>query len=309
MILGAATYAGLSLKTGNGEDSLTITGATFSGALSANLGGGENSVKLNTSTFAKAVVVKTGSDLDGVEVVSSTVNGAFSASTGDGESDVSLVLSNFTKTVTVKGGFGYDSVDLSGPNVSGLLSITAGDGPNYIYFSNGVAALAGVSLRGGAGDDRITFNDFTTVTGNFDVSLGNGLNDLRFGPQNPRLEITGGFTYTGGSGSDALVSLGLSFAVWGALKVALGDGTNNFETSGDLDGRSISVTGGRGTDIIYVDCQAGTATLTIATGAGDDTVQIFGGYRAGTLNGGAGTDTLLGMPPAVLKRIGFEAGI
>jgi hypothetical protein len=309
LVIGVGSYAGLSMKGGIGDDVLDIKGATFSGAVSLKLGNGDNMFNFENSTL-ETISVKGGLLADDLGIIlGCTVNGDCSLKLGGAPNRINLESSNFIKAVTIKGGSARDDLYMVGINVSGLLSIHGGEGDNYFFFSDGNAMLKGMTLRGGAGADRIEFTEGTTVIGNMVAILGNGLNDMRMTDVNPRLEITGGFTYAGGAGPDTLAGLGLSFAVGAAVKVTLGDGENTFEMGGDIDGRSIAITGGRGQDTIYVDCVADLTKLGISAGAGDDTVQIFGSYQSGVLNGGSGTDTLLGMPPAVLRRVSFEAGI
>ena len=221
--------------------------------------------------------------------------------------------------IQASGGGGNDAITLDETNgalVAARLSggngddvLTGGSGNDRLSGDNGNDALFGGGgndvLTGGNGDDTLTGG-----AGTDQLLGGNGNDRLIWNPGD------GSDLFEGGAGVDTAVVNGgaadetftvaavegrVDFERLGGnpfsidigstekLVVNLGDGNDNFSTSGDL-GRLVQLTvdGGAGNDVIH----GSNGADMLLGGAGNDS--LSGGAGDDTLTGGAGTDQLFG---------------
>jgi len=207
-----------------------------------------------------------------------------------------------TKTI-IDAGSGNDKINIH-TNHSGSVTVTI-NGKHYYFTAKQAQNL---EVKGGSGNDQITFSGGTTgmwggtpASPNITIDGGRGNdtiaavgeNNLYVGawvPQKPNITINGG------SGND------LIFGGKGEQTINGGSGNDII-----LGGRgNDTIKGGRGNDIILGGAgedtiKGGRGNDTVLGGAGDDTIKggkgndvIFGGRGDDTIKGGRGNDTIFG---------------
>lgn len=279
---GVGATAGVSLQYLGGQDadSFSTSGGRFvtAGALNINGSGGTNTVQV----FSQTATLGRGT-------AGETAGLAFNY-VGEGGTD------------TVRLGDAASGLDLKG-----AVRMVAGAGANQLVFSGvsvglgaGVGATAGVSLQytGGQDGDSISSSGARLSTaGALNVDAGAGTNTVQMVSQSLILGkgtagATAGlsFNYVGAGGADT-VRIGSTSGgsdLKGAVKVAVGDGTNELRLRGislkmaaggrtDFGG-SVLYTGGSGDDVLSV--EAKTASLSGAvffvSGNGDNRLVLTG---------------------------------
>jgi Ca2+-binding RTX toxin-like protein len=196
------------------------------------------------------------------------------------------------------GGSGNDQ--LSGDNGNDILN--GGGGNDVLSGGNGNDVLIGGAgtdqLLGGAGDDQLIWNpgdgsDVFEGGSGLDTAIVNGgaVDEIfTLAADNGRVD----FERAGGN------PFSIDIGATEKLVANLGDGNDNFSTSGDLASLiSLTVDGGAGNDTIHGSNGAdvllgGAGNDSLFGGAGDDT--ITGGVGADQFFGEGGNDTLIWNP-------------
>ncbi|MCF6232110.1 MAG: hypothetical protein L3J36_03255 [Rhodobacteraceae bacterium] len=220
-----------------------------------------------------AELISTG---DGQDTVKTGADGAMFVRTSDGDDKV---VTGSGKVETISTGKGNDIVELG---AGGAGTINLGTGDDIVELTEFSNASFGVFIRGGEGNDTISFSDFTYgVT--FSLSLSSQFQKVT-NPDQPLLP---------GAGHVAVVSVE-NLTGTGSADSLTGDGGGNklVGLGGEdklfgLDGNDI-LKGGSGRDIL----KGGAGNDSQKGGAGND--KLFGGAGKDKLFGGAGDDTLTG---------------
>lgn len=219
-----------------------------------------------------------------------------------------------------QGGTGVDTLIVAGTVGD---DVDLGDGDDALTFQDSGQSAMGLTLDGGAGTDTLTFDDAVsgrvidpTEFANFEAFVKNGAASLTVGAgtldggASGSLAINAG-TVTLNGGTDLQVS-SVTLAQGASLTLLTGTAAANFGTAGAdtlTNAGNISVAAmevldlGDGADMLIN--TGGTIDGSISLGAGDDTLMvdlgdgsganILGTINNGTLQGGAGTDTLTVM--------------
>ena len=230
------------LNGGKGADTITFSGGTL-GSSEVLMGMGKDIV--NTDSDLTATIVRGGAGLDTISVnsilLSSTVNG------NDMADVISAGIGTASQSSLIAAGLGADVL-------------------SAVFVSGSV----GMSVRGGAGHDSITF--VQSNAGNQSalvVAGGNGIDTITF-DVNTTQGLTGASNINGDDQNDSLL--------FGGDLAAIGTAT---------------IGGGLGADTIRF--TGGLTTFTngaINGGAGLDSIYISAEFAGGSLNGGAGVDTI-----------------
>lgn len=188
---------------------------------------------------------------------------------GGGDDDV---ISTTLASTVVDGGSGFDRLYLSDDSGDDL---TVDFVQGTASTGTAIPGFESASIEFGSGDDTIIATNLYTST-------------IRAGDGNNHVEGSGGLDYmVSGSGDDVMIG---------------GDGTDTIISVGGTD----LLIGGDGNDHIH----DASATLsdgftTIDAGAGDDTILVY--YPEGSVDGGAGTDTLNLSSYAAAGAVDFDA--
>lgn len=288
--------------------------------LTLNLGEGSNTARIMGGVVHGNVAIKGGASDDTVEFTACsdvTIDGSATVNLGSGNNTVLGKGPNgiaFTVQVganfTYLGGTGNDHFDF---DISGT-SLNVGRDAKFIlgtplvFDGNSVSLEAlragrNINFVGGLGSDNVEISGAFEAKGNVMVALGAGDNtfDSNFDGIGTN-SIAGSFVYAGGTGGD-VINLD-AMTIGKNLNVMLG------ESSGSTQGVFVGtkspagvtiygaayVTGGSGADgVIFRRAYIGNS-LTVRTGAGDDTVAFDDLNVAGNtlFDLGVGSDSLLG---------------
>lgn len=319
VVLAGLDYVG-DVKTGVGNDTLTISGAIRNGGAAYDLETGSGSDTL-TLSLVQNLTWKAGADYDTLKIDGSldltassiTLNSVDqisldSSATGAGTLKISSTTFNtnnafnlrgssaVTDTLIVQGLVGADTINASAVAVDATfasLKIIGGNGDDTITGSSSADTIDGGlgidSLSGGSGGDTYIYNSG-------DVDGGEFINESSFG--------TGVDTVYVLTSTDFRPMTAASFDEIEAITLAAGQ-TAKF-TDDQINGDSIVLTGtldGVETVEVYVDAgKQFNSMLTDATGninsiyyyGTTGAESISGGAMSETIKGGAGSDLLSG---------------
>ncbi|HKB02487.1 MAG TPA: hypothetical protein VKD90_09715 [Gemmataceae bacterium] len=254
------------------------------------------------------------SGFDHVDVESSAqVAGNMTLNLGEGDNEVCLNGGLVRGNVLVTAGAGADHVHVtySGDvTIGGSAAFRLGDGANTLLgegLAHTVRVGANFVYTGGAGIDQFDLDGSGTALaagGMVRVTLGTptafDANVAAF----EALSAGRAMSFTGGLGSDTVTVSG-ALSVGGGLSVALGEGTNRFDTNLLGEGtnsiaRNFRYLGGAGTDTVLLDVASvgRNANVTLGEGAnqtlsvggkGPTGVSIYGNLK---VTGGSGVDNI-----------------
>jgi len=222
------------------------------------------------SRIAPAVILNVTVNAAGVSVVEDKANA------GD---------SHVTFTVAANGDLTIDPTDaFTQLRINGAAPLAAGDATTIAGFAGGL------KLALGTGTDDITLTGSFPKTVAIDLGTGPGSNDVTV----TNASIGGAFSVKAGSGNDSVTFSGTAVNLFGAVKLALGDGDNALANSADrltVNG-NFSAVGGKNGDNFLMDGKtvAIGGKLDLSTGTGNDqagfdvtqTLQIDGGVSLKT---------------------------
>ncbi|MDE3024064.1 MAG: calcium-binding protein, partial [Acidobacteriota bacterium] len=220
--------------------------------------------------------------------VTSTIGGSTTLAFIGGNDTVDL--SSLNGAVTLNGGNGNDTVTIHSTNTGSTLTVNEGTGANWVAL---LAASGAVTINEGSGTDVVEIGSNAAATPR-GVDTGGNVN-----------AVLGAVTVNGGSGNDSLYldetgdssSTGNDGTLTASTISGLGLGAGIAYNAQEL----VSIALGAGSTEFAVE---GTSTTTVvATGAGNDTVDVssdgklglgtLGGLAAPlTIDGQGGSDTL-----------------
>lgn len=204
--------------------------------------------------------------LQGADTITLTVK-ADEARGGLGDDSITLAgVSSVENTVTAGSGNDTIFVNTASTTIGGSLGLNEGND----LFNNTSVQVIGASIGGNAGDDTITL--LANVT-NSAVGGGKNADDLNFS--------AGTFTTStvnGGAGADTIT---MNAGTFNISTIQSGDGHDRIAASAATFGTAI-VGLGKGLDSIALGAQS---TLTVAGGAGADTVNFVGAFAGGGIFG------------------------
>jgi Ca2+-binding RTX toxin-like protein len=273
------TNAGITLTTGGGGDTLTMSASSIGDTINSGAG---------TDGITVAIAQLTSAD---------TVNG------GAG-----------TDTITLSDTGSIADADFT--NVTNIEALTLADGTNSIVLGAEYSESGSVTVTAGTGADTITMSGVTTAqtvafsagVAGVDVLVATGSTGAITATMDTD-DLTAADTLTGGSGSDTLT---LTYAANGVTSAEMANVTS-FETikvASNTAGWSVTLNDANTVSgVITVDgsLATGNAIVLDATAENDGTVNITGGGGGDTLtgtattatgdtiNGAAGADTITGL--------------
>jgi Ca2+-binding RTX toxin-like protein len=302
----------------NGANSLTITNALVSSAIARVLtvygGTGDDTINAVSVTTAANKVALYGGGGNDTFVFSPTSLNSHDVVSGAGGADTLRFAVSGTVT----------AAQLSRVSGIEILELTGG-GPNEIYLPPTINSLSIVATNG---DDKIDGSDITT--GRLSITAGAGVDTLIGGADDDTFQFTHGAFNTadrvdGGAGNDRLIistDVATNFTAADLATVAgierldlVNPGYPMNVTLSDAlfasaEGHRVVVSGNNGGTL---DASALTAansvtfnfgaTQTVIGGAGDDSFRLGNFYSGGTLDGGAGIDTLKGAAVQHLQGV------
>ena len=317
----------LSINTGDGGDSVTVSQSTFAGSpdiffgfnattgpVTITSGNGANHVSVNALT-APSLAVTTGAGIDTINIAINddvSINaGDLLINTGDGTNSV-LFGPNHNTAVTgqlsLHTGANNDTITIDSVIANSLVAQT-GAGTDAITLSSNVGNTihGDATLGGGAGAKTFTVgsanNKPTTIDGSFNiVTEGDSnlvtLNFLQVG--NTRGSL--GISAPTGNATVTLASLGDVNVVNGSASIDTGDvNTPNAVSIGSshsvLVSGDLSVHTGAGADTVTLDSLT-TSGLSVNTGDGTDGINVAQSgavtvHGDAILQGGAAKKTIL----------------
>ena len=295
------------LQGGTGADTFTF-GA--SGSLSGTVqgGGGVNSLFGKNANSAYMI---TGSDAGSIASVLAAGFSEIENVTG-GTANDTFTLSGFSLSGTLAGGAGTDLFQLNAGSLTGLLLGGAGDdtvqlnggtfsgtldgGANQdAFFLNG-GSLAGF-LDGGTENDSLTGNNVGQA---FDITGTNA--GAVAGQVSSFVNVE---TLKGGTGPDAF-----NFGSAGVLNGTIDGGAGSDSLSGTDAGRTFTMNASNGGTVSTILANGFVGIENLAGGIGNDAFQFTTpGSLTGSIQGGAGSDTVIGDNSARTFAItGMNAG-
>lgn len=293
------TIKGLDITMQGGNDTVSFDATnlgTIEGNVTIKLGDGTNSLTFNNATATGSVVVTSGSGDDTIQMTGDAVE-SLSIDTGDGTDAVTL------STVTIGGQDESSSHDYNGDFSGGWWRHSwfgGWGGDEYDHLNN-----SSLNIMTGDGDDTVTLN---SVTGNGSTSSGswhsgddawwggnswcsggdhgNALWQISLGSGTDSVSLTsvsdpGSVSIRAGSGTDT-VNL-TSSTIQGSTNVALssGDSSQINVTSSTLNGKTSLSTGSGDSQSISVNDSTFAAKTQFSMGGSGATLNIENGSIAG----------------------------
>jgi hypothetical protein len=274
-------------------------------------------------------------------IVGDNLSDAFQITGGDAGSIGTILAAGFVNVGNLTGGTGGDtftfgaSGTLSGNIVGGLGNDTiVGNDAGHTYTVNAanggtisdilVGTFSGVeNLTGGTGADSFLFVTGGTLSGTIDGGTGAGLNTLTGDNAGDTFNVTGANSgniagvlgafvnvqnLVGGTSDDSFV-----FGTGGSLSGTIDGGTTSTGNSitGDNANHTFDITGANAGAIDVILAAGFTNVQNLVGGTANDTFQFENaGSLTGSVNGGAGSNTIKGPPDvsAVFHIRALDAG-
>ncbi len=304
---------GLSLKTGNGNDTFLFTDdVIIRGLFEINAGHGNNVVTTEGDGYLNFGSFKytggTGNDTVQFGGTRTLIGGSVMASLGAGATNrleftgSDLLIGG---VLTYKGGTGGDALTLDNArtHVSGVLSFSGGHGSNALSIDSADSRFGSITAMGGVDGDSFRLAG-ASVTGKVSVSHGTGGSNVQI--VDSLLQSSLSLTSAAAAGSGENVDITTSHVVGAVTLTASGTANTTYNVHNNMFGNVFNLSSGGGNDKVYLDIYAQTSynafkgAVKILLGAGDDDFQAgatppannAGNLFSSTLklDGGTGTD-------------------
>jgi len=280
------------IQLNDGNDLLKFDSGTYDFGISAASAG-------SVAHAASTIAGNAGNDTIVISSVgaSGTIGTATQFGGGQGNDSISLNFGGSATKANIVGGFGEDTIRYSGTQLNQSLiefdDLDAGPNGSADLGTIGVTdQMVLTTIRGGAGNDTVSFSIANGHDGTGNFFAGNQGNDIF------NLVNSGGLINTtigGGQGNDSIAFFAqVSGADASALQVLGGEGNDSITFSGVNVGEGFTaatVIGGAGADFISADVTTGSASnvifgyqsFTDSTTAAMDTVSIGAATGGNTL--------------------------
>jgi len=250
---------------------------------------GNDTITASVASAASSVFLNAGA---GNDLILLTGGSTYEGSVFAGSGDDNLELGKSFSAATVRGGSGNDTIELIAEGLLSKATINGNDNADIISAALSAGAISSF-IGAGKGRDTLSFS---------------------------LVSATNALTVAGGEGHDSIVYSAAAVGVQSSLQVLGGDGYdtitfNSIAASGisgnsninggnledlitfdgivDTTNGSATIAGGAGADTIrFLGATAAIANGYIDAGAGQDSIYISGYFDGGSLNGGAGVDTI-----------------
>ncbi len=316
VLAGVTIPSKLKINMGEGNDNLTLGGTArnnLASDVTIDLDEGEDNLAidgLEVRTFNEGnLFILGGFGIDTIRVGANgtnTVEGDFSIDTGTGNDIVSVDRTNVFADLRIDTSGGNDTVDLGRDNLNNFLD-------------SAVQVRGNLIIDTGVTDDTVRI-DAALVVQNLLVSTGDGDDTVLFGDDpaglpggNDRVgpSALGDFVISTDIGNDN-VTINLTTGANAAL-VSLGQGSANDNNSlvfrNSSFSNDVAILGGVNVDSIDIDALNIITNLYLATGGGNDSIDLQGTLVTQgllTINSGAGDDTVR-VDNSLIARLVFYA--
>lgn len=286
----------LSIKMGDGDDTVLLENAEIAGKTTVDLGKGAGDVTIFAVDFGKDVAVKSG-DAPGVE---------------DPWVEIGIELANVTGNLSVTTGKTNDDIWLDGVAVTKNVTIKTGDGEDY-------AGVAGWSedmeewdapsfLHGGEGEDEVGVAEAevpSLIEGKLSIDIGKGGGWLWLGEST----VKGDVTFKAGDAPVWEDDWSNGVDVWdatveGKLTVSLGKGDAGVWFGQAVVNKDVKITTNNGHDVINFAPEFPDEEI---AGEGEGVANNFFGGKV-TVNSGTGFDEVVMASSEVLGALSINTG-
>ncbi len=295
------------VKTGSGNDAVEVSASNGKAAMSnyakVDVGNGRNSVIVDgTHGMEIYSSIRTG---DGDDVISVSgqdgyaMNSNSSINASGGQNSIYLSGKIGMEKSTIATGDGDDRISVNswGGYAVGSSVINTGEGNNEVRLQGTREGLYyNSSIISGDGDDSITVSgDMWGIRENSRVDAGNGNNTISIGGAQ-EYGMYWNSSVIAGDGNDVINISGGKRGMSESASVNAGDGDNQVWVFGnDYAMYGSTITTGGGDDYIRIEGGNGAAMTSgskVFSGAGNDSVAIYGSVRDGLVDLGLGNDVL-----------------
>lgn len=158
---------------GAGDDSLSVSGATFQQSISMYGRVGNDTISVQNATVDGVLRLKGNSGNDLVSVTNTTSNGGTNIVGGTGADGVSF--NNYTATAWTKvsTGAGDDDISIVNSNINGFLRVKTRQGADVVQM-DGNTVNGHVAINMGRNNDAVKLVNTNTFNGAFHVQAGDG---------------------------------------------------------------------------------------------------------------------------------------
>jgi cyclophilin family peptidyl-prolyl cis-trans isomerase len=158
---------------GAGNDSLSVTGATFQQSISMYGRVGNDTISVQNATVDGILRLKGNSGNDLISVTNTTTNGGTNIVGGDGADGVSFndVTANAWTKITT--GAGNDDISIVNSNINGFLRVKTRQGADVLQM-DGNTVNGNVAINMGRNNDAVKLVNTNTFNGFFHVQAGDG---------------------------------------------------------------------------------------------------------------------------------------
>jgi hypothetical protein len=204
----------LVIETGAGNDQLDLTGVSNAnqfwagssslGSTTIRTGDGDDEITISLAFIVGTTEVDAGAGNDAVSLDASAVSGNTSIVGGDGHDQLTIDASYFVAAISLDGGLGADNVQLTASIAMGSASLAGGDGHDVSEIAD--SSVPHVTVNQGAGQDAVTVRG--SLFDSFFADLGDDNDALTLESNS----MFGGANVEGGAGeSDLLTESGNLF--------------------------------------------------------------------------------------------------
>jgi hypothetical protein len=293
LTLGAVTLQkGMTINMGGGSNYLRVDQATLNGPagknLTVNMGEGTTIASFDQTSVAHlaAFTGQSSSGQLGLTLNDFSAN-YLSVNSSIGNDSISLTgNTHINNAITMNLNFGDDVVDLDGVT-AGSVSVLMGEGANSYTGTDDIIS-ANTTITAGSQADSVTISGGST--GSFNTGLAGGGNGV--------------------VGNTISLS---NFTITNAATLGAGIGQTsapNQVTLNNVSAGSLSLTSGKGADVVSLTTVHVTKAFNLDTGAGNDTV-TFNGVTAASLSAmlQLGADTVTVGNTTVTGKAAFGGGV
>ncbi len=195
----------VTVRMGNGDDSVTMNGVGLSGKLQLDGGRGNDRFEVR-GVSADQCKTAGGSGNDVFDFIDVTVFGKLDFRTNAGDDTVSVTRTSVGGDLKMQGLSGNDLFCAEDVNIGRKLDLNMGSGSDDALIAGGVVVQGKTQARLGSGSDMLAVipaagSAASTLAGVVSVVAGSGNDQIDFGD---RVSLTRGVKATGSGGSDSL---------------------------------------------------------------------------------------------------------
>lgn len=149
----------VTIRTGSGDDSVSLDGPTVAGRVLINTGKGDNTILVDGTNVGKTLTILNGPDDDQTMIIDSTILGKTLVKSASGNDGVTMQNNTIGGDLAIAAGHDDDLVTLDDLQVAGKLLLNTGRGADTVNVERSPVAggpqsyFAGGNIRLGTGTD------------------------------------------------------------------------------------------------------------------------------------------------------------